>query len=965
MTGAPGPAEAATWRVPNVCDLDALSESLSQILLIVENLNAIAVEHMLSQEERSEQRQKLSLPYLAAQHYTDFLRRKKVQRARTSQWLDIFASLGHEFAPPAGLVAVCLERLASRYRGTGGGRHRARNLVLPEHFYGPIYLQELGDSSFDFATHPRASDAVIRMPKELRIKAVDESIDPLAVIQDFLIGNCGVREETVDHFVQAWLRHVFGLHYNAVSKSLLLRTCRTLNEMFYGAQGEHSADRASMRGTTIGVASVIERIRQTFGAHAPSFAGEPLPGYQHAVGIFLSLRLCGLFRYQIGLLPAGEGMGISDKERAALHFRFCVSPQHFAEPGFVRTRVYGALTGIPGLQTIFRGGLLPHTNQGRAFVIKGPAGGGKTVFALKMVADAAYRGRLGIYISVEENLSAIADRLMSFGMLDPQKFLVVLGHGDMTGALRQLAITCEGRGLLILYSLGRAESTTADPSAHGPFGDPSQLYFNPADAIRMFASAAEGIRPWKWRAVVIDSLNAMVLRDEVSTGATLDVDGADTASLGPNVFASQEMRSRIGLRHLADTINASNFWGILISELGGAHLESLSYVVDTVIELGFDRLNNTRWLRVDKCRTQDFQPGEHHFRLSEGDGIRIFPSLYAVQSSLRRRTKATLSQTEQIWLPEAVSGTSATGAIRGKSSTLITGPAGSGKTQLMLHLLTSPMRRIRAEATSSAEHPQRQNLGVPPGVLLVTFRSSPEQYRQRLRNSAALDAAWDRVTVPRIRYFSPGTSLSAGQLVDEIRRLVRRSRRESVPIERIAFDEIDAGLGRLPGCTDDPMFWHTITELTAAYALTSFFVLSDTPNDTAIEEQLRVTVDYVFDTELSQDGPSLALTKSPDLTDAAAPKLPFAIAPTGSIVTGQAPYTPDGRRLGSAVAIRREIPVGRCALQIKGCLADDRDNELRVIRIGQSSRLEVCEYCLDEQVRAGLWIATHESSAGT
>lgn len=170
-------------------------------------------------------------------------------------------------------------------------------------------------------------------------------------------------------------------------------------------------------------------------------------------------------------------------------------------------------------------------------------------------------------------------------------------------------------------------------------------------------------------------------------------------------------------------------------------------------------------------------------------------------------------------------------------------------------------------------------------------------------------------------------------------------------------DEIDAGVGRLPACTDDPMFWHTITELTSSLALTSFFVLSKTPNGNRLEEQLRVSADYVFDAAQSRHGPTMTMSKSPDLMTSRAPAVAFSVTRAGEFVETDLQFTPDGRRMGIEVATYHHGSVGICALRHRGCEADTDLNELTTVELSSRSRLEICEHCLKVQTESGLWLA--------
>ncbi len=103
-------------------------------------------------------------------------------------------------------------------------------------------------------------------------------------------------------------------------------------------------------------------------------------------------------------------------------------------------------TGIDGLDALTRGGL----PQGRATLVEGPAGSGKTVLALQTLVNGARRWKApGIFVTFEEDSERIVANAASFGwdlpalsrrslfLLDaqPSPDMVVSGTFDLSGLL--------------------------------------------------------------------------------------------------------------------------------------------------------------------------------------------------------------------------------------------------------------------------------------------------------------------------------------------------------------------------------------------------------------------------------------------------------------------------------------------------------------------------------------------------
>jgi hypothetical protein len=285
----------------------------------------------------------------------------------------------------------------------------------------------------------------------------------------------------------------------------------------------------------------------------------------------------------------------------------------------------------------------------------------------------------------------------------------------------------------------------------------------------------------------------------------------------------------------------------------------LPYLADTVIELGSDESAHTRWFEIKKCRVQDYHEGKHPLRLLDSLGAIIYPALASRRSSLRGRARITPSQHWMIpYRTPSLPAASDPGAqpaarlrlvISEKSSTLILGPQGSGKTLVAMRLLTEASTLRLQEKSQSRGKADRWVR--PQNVMVITFRSSEKNFEQAVQNrkgSDSLVSNWRSIPQKWVRWYSPGSNLTAEQIVSEIWRYFKDSRRKGVPVDRILFDETEVAADVLPALQRDSLFWPTILELTATEAATSFFVCE---NDNDSEEHsamqlLRRSMDNIL-----------------------------------------------------------------------------------------------------------------------
>lgn len=287
-------------------------------------------------------------------------------------------------------------------------------------------------------------------------------------------------------------------------------------------------------------------------------------------------------------------------------------------------------TGNAGLNNILRGGL----PSNRLYLVEGSPGSGKTTLALQFLLDGAMAGERVLYITLSET---------------SEELRVVAGsHGW----------SLEG---IDLFELSSADSVL------GAGRDQSILHsweMELGEMIGLIKAEVERIKPTR---VVFDSLSEMRL------------------------LAQDPLRYRRQLLFLKQFFSGLNTTVILVDDLTGSngerdnHLHSLCHGVVTLERLTLDFGASRRRMQVQKMRGVDFIAGYHDLIIRKG-GLDIFPRLIASDHHTPFIGEPVGSEVPEL---DALLGG---GPARG-TSTLITGPAGTGKTTLALQYLAAACRR--------------------------------------------------------------------------------------------------------------------------------------------------------------------------------------------------------------------------------------------------------------------------------
>lgn len=288
-----------------------------------------------------------------------------------------------------------------------------------------------------------------------------------------------------------------------------------------------------------------------------------------------------------------------------------------------------ASSGIPGLDYILGGGWA----RDRLHLLEGSPGTGKTTIALQFLLSGAERNETGIYVSLAETESELRDGARSHGW------------------------TLDDR--IVVYELVPPESVL-DPDQHQSLLYSSDLELG--ETIKRIVETIERVKP---KRVVIDSLSEIRLLAQSSLRYRRQI-------LALKHYFAQHQSTVI---MLDDLTTESTDRAVHSIAHGVVHLDQLAPIY------GGER----RRLRVVKCRGQPFRSGYHDFTIGIG-GVKLYPRLVAAEYRAEQANKIV-----QSGLPELDNLLG--GGIAAGSSTLVIGPAGTGKSLVTLQFLAAAVER--------------------------------------------------------------------------------------------------------------------------------------------------------------------------------------------------------------------------------------------------------------------------------
>lgn len=285
--------------------------------------------------------------------------------------------------------------------------------------------------------------------------------------------------------------------------------------------------------------------------------------------------------------------------------------------------------GVEGLDDLLAGGLA----RGHVFLLEGNPGTGKTTVALRFLLEGASRGETCLYVTLSETEGELRAGAASHGW----------SLGDNLAIFELIPPESQldtGREQSLLYS--------------------SDLELG--ETTRQIFECFEAVRPAR---VVIDSLSEIRLLAQSSL---------------------RYRRQLLAIKHYFARQGATVLLlDDLTSEAQDKTVHSIAHGVIQLEELAPEYGAERRRLRVMKCRGQAFRGGYHDMAIRHG-GVVVFPRLVALEhktSFIRRKQASEIAELDKLL----------GGGIEKGSSTLILGPAGTGKSLFAMQFVLAEMQR--------------------------------------------------------------------------------------------------------------------------------------------------------------------------------------------------------------------------------------------------------------------------------
>jgi circadian clock protein KaiC len=286
-------------------------------------------------------------------------------------------------------------------------------------------------------------------------------------------------------------------------------------------------------------------------------------------------------------------------------------------------------SGIPGLDDILFGGLM----KDQCYLLVGSAGTGKTIFSLQWLRQGSLQGEKGIYITLAEPEGQIQQNVASFNWRLEEIDLIDLTSQDEVPARL---------GEYSIFPPSEVEQTPIWQSIY---------------------QVVEERRPQR---IVIDSLTQL------------------------RYLSSDEYQFRKQLLALVSFLHRQECTALLVFEPSELDREvSVALAVDGILRLRMvispNRVIGLRSLQVEKLRGSDFMSGYHALRITD-EGIQIFP--HRIEEPGRIIPGQYMLSSGNQKLDELLGG-----GLESGTTTLISGPAGVGKSTTCMQFLTRAVQQ--------------------------------------------------------------------------------------------------------------------------------------------------------------------------------------------------------------------------------------------------------------------------------
>lgn len=499
----------------------------------------------------------------------------------------------------------------------------------------------------------------------------------------------------------------------------------------------------------------------------------PISAQSHGVGQHLEtfLECCRMVRYLSPALSPGR-----------VRFR-----AERVDAEFLLSNLFGLPTDITGFDALFGGGGLAlaerrefetPTPAGRAILVRGRFGSGKSSLALSLAAEVARKAGLAWVVTLEQSAAECLHYLASTRALETTGELQV--HTDSLATARLMLphpVTArqpeqaEDKGALVM--LGGAKESL------------DQLLLN-------LVERAERTRHWSLRLLVVDPVSAII-----------DLDRAGSRELRAKLMAALDRVKEAGANLL------------LVAESDTRDRSSLRFidnVVDTVIELSTDERHgyNQRFIEVIKSRLQREQRGRHPFSIKAGHGLNIFPSSAALHARIRdRRARPGGEPGPFGWKP--LDDALGPDAIFPGDVTVFRGGEGTFKTHLAL------LFAFGADSAAGDTTPRRS--------LLLPVSDSRDTLETLLRSESF---AAHRTGKPYSVVELPGGFAQPGRILQLVGQEFEKARSAGEIIDRVIIDNVGHWEIACPFLREDEIFGDTLVALLRRNGTSSLFICGET-----------------------------------------------------------------------------------------------------------------------------------------
>ena len=288
-----------------------------------------------------------------------------------------------------------------------------------------------------------------------------------------------------------------------------------------------------------------------------------------------------------------------------------------------------AETGVDGLDDVLAGGL----RRGRVYLLEGTPGTGKTTIAAQFLLEGARRGESGLYITLSETEDELRETARSHGWAFDES--------------------------TVIFELVPPESLLDSDQQQ------SLLYSSDLELGETTQRIFEAIERHNPQRVVLDSLSEIRL------------------------LAQSSLRYRRQVLALKHYFSRNDSTVLMLDDLTTETLDktvhSVAHGVIRLEETAPDYGAERRRMRVVKYRGQRFRGGYHDMVIHTG-GVKVFPRL--VSGEHRTEFDRSTVSSNSLGLDALLGG----GIERG-SSTLVLGPAGTGKSLLTLTFAVQAVER--------------------------------------------------------------------------------------------------------------------------------------------------------------------------------------------------------------------------------------------------------------------------------